>query len=148
MAPKCLLQVSECGRMVQKSIGGGRTRSPLKRVQLARESQAQRAQQTSSVQISTAQQRWAHLEKISSSAPQMLTVRDEAVSSISENSPKSSSNMKSSNMRSSNMKSSNMASSPSESSILGSSSRLLESSASVAVVPSKKQPKSGGDDAR
>ena len=162
MAPKCLLQVSECGRMVQKSIGRGRTRSPLKTVQLAREiqaqraqtssqhisRQAQRAQQTSSVQISTAQQRWAHLEKSSSSAPQMLTVRDEAVSSISENSPKSSSNMKSSNMRSSNMKSSNMASSPSESSILGSSSRLLESSASVAVVPSKKQPKSGGDDAR
>ena len=80
----------------------------------------------------------------------MLTVRDEAVSSISENSPKSSSNMKSSNMRSSNkslnMKSSNMKSSPSENSILGSSSRLLESSASVAVVPSKKQPKSGGED--
>ena len=148
MAPKCLLQVSECGRMVQKSIGGGRTRSPLKRVQLARQSQAQRAQQTSSQHISTAQQRWAHLEKSSSSAPQMLTVRDEAVSSISENSPKSSSNMKSSNMRSSNMKSSKMASSPSESSILGSSSRLLESSASVAVVPSKKQPKSGGDDGR
>ena len=146
MATKCLLQVSECGRMVQKSIGGGRTRSPLKRVQLARQSQAQRAQQTSSQHISTAQQRWAHLEKSSSSAPQMLTVRDEAVSSISENSPKSSSNMKSSNMRSSNMKSSNMASLPSESSILGSSSRLLESSASVAVVPSKKQPKSGGDD--
>ena len=157
IAPKCLLQVSECGRMVQKSIGGGRTRSPLKTVQLARQSPAQRAQQTSSVQISTAQraqqtssvhisaaqQRWAHLEKSSSSAPQMLTVRDEAVSSISENSPKSSSNMKSSNM-----KSSKMASSPSESSILGSSSRLLESSASVAVVPSKKQPKSGGDDAR
>ena len=82
----------------------------------------------------------------------MLTMRDEAVSSISENSPKSSSNMKSSNkssnMKSSNMKSSNMASSSSESSILGSSSRLLESSASVAVVPSKKQPKSGGDGGR
>ena len=153
MAAKCHPQVSECGRMVQKSIGGARTRSPLKTVQLARLSQAQRAQQTSSVHISRAQQRWAHLEKSSSSAPQMLTVRDEAVSSISENSPKSSSNMKSSNMRSSNMKrsnmkSSNMASSPSESSILGSSSRLLESSASVAVVPSKKQPKSGGDDGR
>ena len=123
-------QVSQCGRMLQKSIGGGRTRSPLKSVQLARENLAQVGPQQSSNQIlKLGQQRWANLEKerSSSEAPKRLTVKD--VSSVLASSPKRSS-----------------AQGKSKSSILGSSSRLLESSASVAIVPSKRQPTSGEAD--
>ena len=141
--------------MVQKSIGGGRTRSPLKSVQLARESLAQAAQtssareslaqkssaqaaQTSSNQINLGQQRWANIEtrKPSSDASQRLTsVKDRDVSLIVD----------SRHVEGSLLDSSPLGSSPSGSSILGSSSRLLESSASVAIVPSKKQPTSGED---
>ena len=88
--------------MLQKSIGGGRTRSPLKSVQLARESLAQAAQtslaqkssaqaaQTSSNQVNMAHQRWANLEnqKPSSDASQRLTsVKDRDVSLTLERMP-------------------------------------------------------------
>ena len=126
--------------MLHKSIGGGRTRSPLKSVQLARQSLAQVAQ-TSSNQINLGQQRWANLEKQkpSSDASQRLTsVKDSDVSLTLDRMP-----VGSSIVGSSPSKSSPLESSLPESSILGSSSRLLESSASVAIVPSKKQPTSG-----
>ena len=120
--------------MLHKSIGGGRTRSPLKSVQLARESLAQAAQ-TSSNQINLGQQRWAEKEKPSSDASQRLSsVKDMDVSLILESSPLGSSPMGSS-PRKEELRGS--------SSLMGSSSRLLESSASVAIVPSKKQPTSG-----
>ena len=132
-------QVSQCGRMLHKSIGGGRTRSPLKSVQLARQSLAQVAQ-TSSNQINLGQQRWAGKEKPSSNTSQRFTsVNDGDVSLILESSPLGSSPSRSSPMGSSPPKEELRGSS----SLMGSSSRLLESSASVAIVPSKKQPTSG-----
>ena len=120
--------------MLHKSVGGGRTRSPLKSVQLARESLAQAAQ-TSSNQIHLGEeQRWAEKERPSSDASQRLTsVKDRDVSLILGSSPSESSRMGSSPPKEELM----------GSSILGSSSRLLESSASVAIVQSKKQPTSG-----
>ena len=125
--------------MLHKSIGGGRTRSPLKSVQLARESLAHVAQ-TSSNQINLGQQRWAEKEKPSSDASQRFTsVNDMDVSLILESSPLGSSHSRSSPMGSSPAKEELRGSS----SLMGSSSRLLESSASVAIVPSKKQPTSG-----
>ena len=117
--------------MLQKSIGGGRTRSPLKSVQLARENLAQVGPHQSQI-LKLGQQRWANLEKerSASEAPQRLAVKD--MSSVMASSPKRSLAQGSSTR--------------SKSSILGSSSRLLESSASVAIVPSKRQPTSGEAD--
>ena len=120
--------------MLHKSIGGGRTRSPLKSVQLARQSLAQAAQ-TSSNQIHLGEQRWAEKERPSSDASQRLTsVKDRDVSLILDSSPLGSLPPKEELMGSSSLMGS---------SILGSSSRLLESSASVAIVQSKKQPTLG-----